>query len=335
VFRNLEMSIAPALSLDQLEVLLTVVETGGFAAAGRTLNRATSAISYAIDTLERQLGILLFDRGTTRRPRLTLAGQAVIEEARAVMMRADMLRARVKAIAEGLEPELSIVVDYLMPTEQLAEAFRAFHAEFPGVPLHLHGETSDGVERLIRSGQFKIGIGSFLHMRRDGLTCIQLSGVPIIPVARADHPLALASTRSGTGRDHLQIILADMVETDRFSPGVVAGSIWRVGDLTAKRALLLAGVGWGGMPEPMVRADIQAGRLLRLNLTDYRGGLYHLQIAYKNDTPLGPACSWLVDQLTGQSQRRHAGADPAPGSAVAARPADDDRIDGTRKRRRG
>jgi hypothetical protein len=50
------MSVTPALSLDQLEVLLTVVEAGSFAAASRTLNRATSAISYAIDTLERQLG---------------------------------------------------------------------------------------------------------------------------------------------------------------------------------------------------------------------------------------------------------------------------------------
>lgn len=35
-------------SLDQLTVFLAVVETGSFAAAGRRLGRATSAVSYAI-----------------------------------------------------------------------------------------------------------------------------------------------------------------------------------------------------------------------------------------------------------------------------------------------
>src|SRR6267378_842807 len=65
-------------SLEQLHVLLTVVEAGSFAAAGRKLGRATSAISYAIDTIETQLGLPLFVRGTTKRPTLTPAGHAVV-----------------------------------------------------------------------------------------------------------------------------------------------------------------------------------------------------------------------------------------------------------------
>ena len=52
-------------SLDQLQVFLAVVETGSFAAAGRRLRRATSAVSYTIAQLERQLGIALFDRERT------------------------------------------------------------------------------------------------------------------------------------------------------------------------------------------------------------------------------------------------------------------------------
>jgi DNA-binding transcriptional LysR family regulator len=63
-------------TFDQLKIFLAVVETGGFAAAGRKLNRATSVISYGVSNLEAQLGIVLFDRETTRRPRLTEAGRA-------------------------------------------------------------------------------------------------------------------------------------------------------------------------------------------------------------------------------------------------------------------
>jgi DNA-binding transcriptional LysR family regulator len=65
---------SPAMpSMDQLLVLLAVVEARSFAAAAGRLGRATSAISYAVDTLETHLGLPLFDRGTARKPKLTAA----------------------------------------------------------------------------------------------------------------------------------------------------------------------------------------------------------------------------------------------------------------------
>ncbi len=53
LFKELEMQGPGVPSLDQLTVFLTVVETGSFAAAGRRLGRATSAVSYTIANLER------------------------------------------------------------------------------------------------------------------------------------------------------------------------------------------------------------------------------------------------------------------------------------------
>ena len=90
-------------SLDQLKVFLTVVETGSFAAAGRRLRRATSAVSYSVANLEQQLGVSLFDRERTRKPTLTKAGAAVLTEARTVSLGVDKLRAKVKGLLDGLE----------------------------------------------------------------------------------------------------------------------------------------------------------------------------------------------------------------------------------------
>src|SRR5215467_1014875 len=70
-FKESEMQGPGVPSLDQLQVFLTVVETGSFAAAGRKLGRANSAVSYAIANLEQQLGVQLFDRDRTRKPMLT------------------------------------------------------------------------------------------------------------------------------------------------------------------------------------------------------------------------------------------------------------------------
>jgi len=290
---------APAVpSIDQLLVLLAVEEEGSFTAAARRLGRATSAVSYAIDTLEQQLGLSLFDRGTTRKPRLTREGEAVVSEARAVAFSVETLRARVRGFLDDLEPEVSLVVDSLLPTDRLTQLLRDFNARFPTVPVRLMVETLGGVERALRDGHALIGVGSPLHMGMTGFRRTDIEAVRLIPVASPGHPLAKASdaaTREAS--DYIQLILSERPAADGRDFGVVSLNSWRIGDLAAKHALLLAGLGWGGMPEPTVRADIEAGRLVRLNLRNWRGGEYNLQAVHKIETPPGPAGRWLVERL--------------------------------------
>src|SRR5258708_16632803 len=118
-------------SLDQLRGFLAVVEAGSFAAAGRQLKRATSAVSYSIANLEQQLGVALFDRERTRKPTLTEAGIAVLSEARTVSSGVDNLRAKVSGLTAGLEPEVGLVVDVMLPTSRLVHALHSLEAEFP------------------------------------------------------------------------------------------------------------------------------------------------------------------------------------------------------------
>src|ERR1044071_5132423 len=71
-------------TLDQVTVFLAIVETGSFTAAARKLGRAVSVISYAISNLENQLGVTLFARAGTARPKLTDAGRAILSDSRAL-----------------------------------------------------------------------------------------------------------------------------------------------------------------------------------------------------------------------------------------------------------
>ena len=57
--------------------------------------------AYILDTLEAQLGFSLFDRGTTRKPKLTPQGEAVVSEARAVAHSVETLRARVRGFLDA------------------------------------------------------------------------------------------------------------------------------------------------------------------------------------------------------------------------------------------
>ena len=285
-------------SIDQLLVLLAVAEEGSFTAAAKRLGRATSAISYAIDTLERQLGLPLFDRGTTRKPRLTREGEAVVSEAKAVAFSVETLRARVRGFLDNLEPEVSLVVDSLLPTGRLTRLLGDFNDKFPTVPIRLLVETLGGVERALRDDHARIGVGSQLHMTMTGFRRVDIEAVRLIPVAAPSHPLArVTKAAPREASDFIQLILSERPAADGRDFGVVSLNSWRIGDLAAKQALLLAGLGWGGMPEPVVRADIEAGRLVRLDLRNWRGGEYNLQAVHKVDTPPGPAGRWLIDRL--------------------------------------
>ena len=69
-----------SLTLDQFAVFAAVVDAGSFAAAARRMNRAQSAITYAIQKLEEQSGVVLFDRAAYR-AELTEAGRALLPAA--------------------------------------------------------------------------------------------------------------------------------------------------------------------------------------------------------------------------------------------------------------
>jgi DNA-binding transcriptional LysR family regulator len=170
-------------SLDQLKIFLAVVETGSFAAAGRTLNRATSVISYGIANLEAQLGLELFERHTTRKPQLTVAGRAVLAEARTIGQGVDGLRAKVKGLLEGLEAEVSLAVDVMLPSHQLATVLREFSAQFPTVALRLHVEALGAVSNLVLQKSAVIGVAGPLASELPGLDCIAFRPVRLVPVA--------------------------------------------------------------------------------------------------------------------------------------------------------
>ncbi|MDB5446774.1 MAG: transcriptional regulator, LysR family, partial [Phenylobacterium sp.] len=49
--------------------------------------------------------------------------------------------------------------------------------------------------------------------------------------------------------------------------------------------------------------DLQAGRLVRLDMPDAPGGDYPLQAIYRSDSPPGPAGRFLIDRLVAQTRR--------------------------------
>lgn len=292
-------------TLDQLRVLLAVVETGSFAAAARRSNRAASVVSYTIANLEAQLGLRLFDRDTTRKPRLTAAGHVVLGEARLLAGGIDGLRAKVKGMLQGLEGELHVVLDSLLPGARVVDALTAFGAAFPTVKLVLHVETLGAVADLVLNRVASIGVSGPFCADYDALERVAAGSLRMVPIAAPGHALASppdGGHPSGAGRHHVQLVVYDrsaLTAGREFS--VTAVHTWRLADLASKHMLLKAGMGWGMMPEWMVTEDIAAGRLVPLDLPDQVAFDYRVDVIYRADTPPGPAAVWLMKRFRGQA----------------------------------
>ncbi len=294
-----------ALSLDQFRVFDVVVETGSFSAAARKLNRAQSAITYTVQKLEEQVGAELFDRSGYR-PVLSEAGQALLPRVRRILEEVDGFRLQAHGIAGGLEPELSLVVDSMFPMAALTGALAGFQDRFPSVRTRVHVETLGAAVQALLDGAVDLGLltefaSGFAELERTAVGEIEL-----VPVAAPAHPLASVEgvLEPDALRDHNQLVLTDRSAlTAGKDYGVAALRTWRIADLGAKHAMLLAGLGWGSMPLHMVADDLEAGRLVRLRLASWDGSARMPRmptvVAHRRDRPLGPAGRWLLAQLSG------------------------------------
>lgn len=294
------MTLEP-LSLDQLKLVLAVVEEGSFSAAARRFNRAQSAVSYAVQMLEQQLGLALFDRGG-HRPRPTEAARMLLGEIEAIVGRAERLRGRARAIATGLEPELGVVIDIAFPMEATADLMAAFREAFPAVPARLFVDRLGGVQELVLEGQAAIGVGIAHPNLPPALTGYRLRPIAMLPVVAPDHPLARAAAPLSRAalEEHVQLVLSDRTQRSEGQDFFVLSPLnWRIADLGAKLALLRRGVGWGRMPRHMVAADLAEGRLVRLAIDGLpaEGDAAPLLVFHHHDRPLGPAGQWLLRRI--------------------------------------
>ncbi|NTF52790.1 LysR family transcriptional regulator [Agrobacterium rhizogenes] len=290
-----------SLTIDQLMVFTAAVDQGSFSGAARALNRAQSAITYSIQKLEDQIGTPLFDRNDYR-PTLTTPGKALLPRARRILADVNEFRGQAKAMVRGLEAEVRLGLSELVPIAQLAPHLKAFRARFPTVALRIVRQ-SFGMSEMLIEGTLDIGLLVDLELP-SVLDRTHHSAINLIAVAAPDHALARAvgSITSDMLREELQIVLTDPRQGST-SPdyGIAALDSWRVTDLATKHTLLREGLGWGSMPEPLVSADIAAGRLVVLPVERWDGSdhlpRFDIVAAHYRQRPPGPAGTELLAAL--------------------------------------
>jgi DNA-binding transcriptional LysR family regulator len=158
-------------------------------AATQKLHVAQPSLSRQIRDLEDEVGVPLLERGA-KSVRLTDAGRAFLEEARAILKRADDAVLKARGIAGKQE---LLVGDWSLGTGRIMPALlRAYQQALPNVAVKLHDWTVDQNITGVRDGRLELAIILF-PLKGNALAELQFQELTTARVClsvSAEHPFA-------------------------------------------------------------------------------------------------------------------------------------------------
>ncbi|MBA1140370.1 LysR family transcriptional regulator [Mesorhizobium neociceri] len=256
--------------LSHLPVVVAVARRGGFALAAAELGMSPSAVSHAVRLVEERIGQPLFAR-TTRSVSLTEAGKALVETAAPALQdiaeRMDRIRA-IKGRPSGL---LRLNVPNIAVPLAVTPVVAAMAERYPDVTVELL--TDQGLIDIVGEG-FDAGIRLGEMIAQDMIT------VRLTPPFKA----VIVASPAYVGRHGRARSVSDLANHNCIGYRLVrSGALYRwdltedgkdvvvetkgtviVTDSLAAIDLALAGVGLTYAFEPLVRAELAAGRLVQI-----------------------------------------------------------------------
>jgi DNA-binding transcriptional LysR family regulator len=251
-------------TIDQWEVLESVVQLGSFAAAATKMNRSQSTISYAISRLQDQFKIPLLEM-KGRKAQLTETGKALLADVQPLLSGFRALEERAESLAAGGQTEIRLSVDSVFPNDRLFVALAELARVFPHAHPKLH------------KGSFLSSVEEFSTFGADlcitGLSAREQLIKPILDirmkaVARADHPLH-AIKRQLTRMDLIQrlaVIIEGTGNEPRRQPHAASQRYLAVNTIESAIEAVRSGICFGWLPVYRIKDYLDSGEFLGLHL---------------------------------------------------------------------
>lgn len=254
------------MELRQLRYFVAVAHRRHFTQAARELNLAQPALSQQIQQLERELGVVLFER-TSRRVHLTSAGEALL-------VRAEHILAEVESAQMEMQEYTGLTRGrVVIGALQSLEAFRfpallsRFHTRHQGIEIILREEATERLLELLNTGQLDLTVIQIMddswpqELSASSIVTKKLLTEELVLVVAPDHalvhhqnvtmeelrdePFVLFKPGSGLRHTVIQRSLAA-----GFTPRILFES----GELGTIRALVAEGLGVSVLPRSVAVA---------------------------------------------------------------------------------
>ena len=280
-----------SITLEQIKTLEAIVEAGSFSAAAKQLNKVQSAVSNDIRQMERALDVAIFDRKGYRAV-LTAIGEAILREGKLLLARAEHLENMTRHFHEGWEPHLYIVIDGILPMDPIMDVLKTLTAEQIPTHIQIKVEFLGGVQH--RSHKEDADLMLVKEYRADTtLKAIPLPEVLCRLVVSPEHALLKDVGPEGLGRQdlqqHIQLAIHDSSESGETEVRYQFGGArtYYLSDFYTKQRALVMGLGYGWMPEYLIRENLDKGELVEVPFAGDRSFRFTPHLVHRANKPPG------------------------------------------------
>ncbi|PZE22614.1 LysR family transcriptional regulator [Paenibacillus xerothermodurans] len=255
------------MELRQLQYALQIAADKNFSRAAEKLHIAQPSLSQQLSKLEKEIGVLLFQR-TTNSVEVTHAGALFVEKAQAILDMVEQLKREMDDISQMRKGKLVVGSLPITGSHVLPMVLPIFQERYPEIEIMLVEETSANLEHMTANGQVDISLLS-LPLQDESLTYTPLIEEEIILAVPPQHRLAhkalgagdqplnsveLAELRSEPfitlkkGQGFRQITI-QLCQTAGFTPTIVFES----SNIETVQSLVAAGMGIALIPNMISR----------------------------------------------------------------------------------
>lgn len=309
------------ISEETLRVVQLVARYQSISVAAEHSNKVPSAVSYTVKKLEEALDATLFVRRGCYIS-LTPAGEYFVRHSKQLLNDLQALKRNTRLVHEGVERELTVAANNIIPHAVLIDFVIAFEAQFPSTALKLQREIYNGCWDALYNRRAQLVIGApHAVPASDGVISTPIGMLdwdfvvgPAHDLARIKGPLSNADLRQ-----YPALCLHDTaVESTPQHAWLLDGqkAIY-VPDFQFALAVIERNTAVAYLPRHLCQPLLTAGRLVKKELQESKHPT-QLFVAYRTDGA-GPALQWcerwlsqpgLRAALCGQSGL------PAPASAT-------------------
>ena len=270
------------ITIEVLETLDAIDRRGSYAKASEELNKATSAVSYAVQKLEDQLDIALFQR-QGRRSVLTPAGQLILKEGRNILLATSRLANSAKEVATGWEPKIRLAAESTLNSPILFGVLANFLAEHENVEVDLSESVLNGGWEALDQDRIELLVGAPGPVPlQKGFRAIPLGNSDLIPVISSSHKYAKIAQDEQALAEILpklrRIITHDtsLLEIARSEGLSNLGLSFYVQNMDQKVEAILAGIGIGHLPRKRIQQYLDSAELKELRLGEISNHEYFI-----------------------------------------------------------
>jgi DNA-binding transcriptional LysR family regulator len=257
---------SPIIAPEAIHMLAKIASHGSMAAAARAMDLVPSALTHRVRQLESKLDVLLFDR-SARNAVLTPAGVELLREGTHVLATLEGLANRVKRIATGWEPQLTLAVDSVIVRSVVLQLCEQFFALGAPTRLRIREETLSGTIAALLDGSADLALGAVDVSGHVGIATKLLGEMAFAFVVAPHHPLAtmqVAISDMELTRHRIVAVADSALRGQKITIGILPGQeVFTVPNLQAKLEAQLRGMGCGYLPMCMAQPFLSSGTLVQ------------------------------------------------------------------------